>query len=78
MSPRTAAVSVVTLATSLLLGLVILAMLSADFDRSMIQEPPEASNGEMSESSAAQSCGETTPPTWIAARPPEAAPILRC
>ncbi len=78
MSPRSFGLAVLTLSICLLLAVVLLAMLSAESDQSTIQAPHEFSSGETLGPSTAESCGETTPHTWVTDLPSETALISRC
>ncbi len=78
MSSRAVVVSVLMLSTGLLLAVVILAMLSAASDQSMVQEPPESFTGEMPGSATGEACDETTPQTRVADVPPETSWISQC
>ena len=75
MSPRSFGLAVLTLSICLLLAVVLLAMLSAESDQSMIQAPHEFSSGETLGPSTVESCGETA---WVADLPSETALISRC
>lgn len=78
MSLRTVAVSVLMLSTGLLLVVVMLAMLSAESERSMVQEPPESFAGERPGFATGAACDETTPGTGVVHFPPEKARISEC
>ena len=77
MSPRALVVSILTLATCLLLAVVMLAMLSAESDRSVIEPPLESFTAEMPGSPSAEPCEETVPRTQIV-EIPEMAWISQC
>jgi len=66
------------LGTCLLLAVVMLAMLSAECDQSVIQEPAESVTGKMLGSSTAEPCDEATPQTLVAHLPPEKTWISEC
>ena len=81
MSPRTVAVSVLMLSTGLLLAVMMvamLAMLSAESEPSMVQEPPESFTGEMPGLATGEACDETTPGTRVLHFPPEKVRISEC
>ena len=66
------------LSTCLLLAVVILAMLSAESEQSMVQEPPEFIAGKMPGPSTSEPCEETAPQTEVAEVPPETVWISPC
>ncbi len=78
MSPRTLVVSILMMATYLLLTVVMLAMLSAESDQSMLQEPPEFFAREMPRPPTAEPCEEPAPQTQLAEVPPGTAWIPQC
>ena len=69
MSSRAPVVSILMMATCLLLAVVMLAMLSVESDQSMLQEPPEFFAREMPRSPTAEPCEEPAPQTPFAEVP---------
>ncbi len=78
MSPRTFLMSVLMLSTCLLLAVSMLAMLSAESDRVMSQEPREPSAREMSAPSTGESCDEAGPQKWADLPLPGPGRIIQC
>jgi len=66
---RTLAASVLLLCACLAVAVVMLAMLSAESDQSMLQESPEPITGEMQGSPSAGPCEETAPKKEVAKAP---------
>ncbi len=78
MSPRSHVVSILMMATCLLLAVVMLAMLSVESDQAMLQEPPEFFAREMPRSPTAEPCQEPAPQIQLAEIPPGMAWIPQC
>ena len=78
MSPRAFLMSVLMLSICLLLAVSMLAMLSAEPDRVMRQEPREPSIREMSAPSTGESCDRAALQKWVDLPPPGPGRILQC
>ena len=78
MSPRAFLTSVLMLSSCLLLAISMLAMLSAESDRVMRQDPREPSTWEMSAPSTGESCDRAALQKWVDLPPPEPGRIFQC
>lgn len=78
MSPRPLVASVLALAVSLALAVVMLATLSAESDPFVAQELPGPFAGQTRGEPAAGSCEKMALPIDVAAAPPETGSIAQC
>jgi len=78
MPPRALVASVLLLTACLALAVVMLAILSAESDQSLIQEPPEAFAADMRRPARAGPCERTVPKTDVAEAVWETGSISQC
>ena len=78
MSSRTLVVSILMMATCLLLAVEMLAMVSVGADQSLLQEQPEFFAREMPRPPTPERCEEPAPQTQLAEVPPGTAWIPQC